>query len=54
MPNFPLLEGNCNYTNMAEECWWEITQAAGSHAAANEVPLCYSLDFNWTFFYIHI
>jgi len=51
---FSLVEGNCNYTNVAEEYCWEITQVVGSHAAANEVPLCYNLDFNWTFLYMHI
>jgi hypothetical protein len=49
LPNFPLLEGNYSYTNVAEEFCWEIAQAAGSNAAASEVPLHYSLDFNWTF-----
>jgi hypothetical protein len=46
MPNFPLLEGDCSYINVAEEYCWEITQAVGSHTVANEVALCYSLDFN--------
>lgn len=53
-PNFPLVEGNCSCINVAEEYCWEITQTVGSHAVANEVPLCYSLDFSWTFLYIRI
>jgi len=54
MPSFPLLEVNCSYISVAEEYCWEITQAVGNHAVANEVPLWESLDFNWTFLYIHI
>jgi hypothetical protein len=53
MPKFPLQEGNCNYTNVAEEYCWEITQTASCHAAADEVH-CVSLDFYWSYLYIHI
>jgi hypothetical protein len=33
---------------VAEEYCWEITQAAVRSAAAEKVPLCWSVDFNRT------
>jgi hypothetical protein len=38
---------------MTEECWWVIAQAACGHAA-DQVPVCWSLDFNWFPSYIHV
>jgi hypothetical protein len=32
---------------VAEESFWAIT-------GGEEIPLCSSLDFTWTFFYIHV
>ena len=35
---------------MAEEYCWAITQAAGRHAAADNILMFWSFDFNWTSF----
>jgi len=37
---------------VAEENCWVITQARGGHAAADQVPVCWILHFNWTQFYV--
>jgi hypothetical protein len=39
---------------MAEESCRAITQAAGGHATADQVPGCWRLDLNWTPLYIQI
>ena len=45
---FPCENEKPNETKVA------ITQAGGGHAAADQVPVCWSLAFNWTPFYIRI
>jgi hypothetical protein len=47
--NFFLRELKRNETKVVEEYCWAITQAD----AADQVPLCWSLDFKWTRFYVH-
>jgi hypothetical protein len=39
---------------VTEEYCWAITKTAGSHAALHQVPVCWSLDFTWTPFYMHV
>jgi hypothetical protein len=31
-----------------EECCWAITQQRDGHTAADQVPVCWGLDFSWT------
>ena len=28
--------------------WWRVLGGGGGNTAANHIPLCLSLDFNWT------
>jgi len=44
----------CHETKVAEEYCWAIPQVWGGHSAADQVPVCVSLGFNWTPFYIHM
>ena len=46
MPNFSFRFWKRNETKVAEEYCWAITVATGGgHAAADRVPMCWSLDF---------
>jgi len=40
--------------NVAEEYCWAITQVLRGHAVADQVPLCWRLDFNWTALFVHV
>jgi len=41
-------------TKVLEEYFWATTQSAGGHAAADKVPLCWSLDLTWTVTYLFV
>jgi len=44
----------CHEAKVAEEYCWVIPQLWGGHTGADQVPVCLSLGFNQTPFYIHM
>jgi hypothetical protein len=50
---YSLLALKHNETNEVEEYCWVMTYAAGSHAAAYQISVSWSLHFKWTHLYIH-